>query len=202
MLRAMANKLFISNYTYRTEEQQLAVLATDPHLVGAPVYRPADLSTVMRPTQRVTRDTLYAASVACFAEGDDGLKKLIADCRKRNTCLASIQEGFSWTPQQSTGLALKAWKTARINGAAKVGAMLSARKREAESEMACDYIRPKWRLPNSQYSTDELLKLAGEVIHKKKISYNTAIKFLGKRPIAQYNYQIKQKRKERYERAT
>jgi hypothetical protein len=37
--------------------------------------------------------------------------------------------------------------------------------------------------------------MAGKAIGKKKLAYNTAIKFLGKRPIAQWNYIAKLKRK-------
>jgi hypothetical protein len=191
----MSEKLFISDYTYRTEVQQLATLATKPHLANAPIFRPIDLPAMFRPTQRVVRDTYNAASAACFAKEEKPFKDFLAACRKRGICLASIEEGFSWRPQQSTGAAVKAWKAARINGAAKIGAAISAKNRDDESRKACDAIKDEWPLPNAIVRTPALLTKANQAIGKKgRLHYRTAIKHLGRRPIEQANYQAKLKR--------
>jgi hypothetical protein len=186
----MALRLFISDYTHRTAEQQTRTLLENLKADGAPIFTQADLPNLFRPTQRKTQDTYFAASVACFARDEESFNDLIAACRKRKARLGSIEEGFSWHPSQSTSGAAKAWKEARINGASKVGAMLSARRREADSKIACDKIKDRWPLPSGEWRTPVLLK-------EVDISYNTAIKFLGKRPISQYNYQAKLKRKAR-----
>lgn len=190
----MALKLFLSDYTYRTDEQQLSALRAVSQLKDAPVFSPDDLQTMFRPTQRVERDTYYAASIACFAPNEMRFEGFLGLCRKKKVCLASIEEGFSWTPQQSTGGAVKAWKAARINGSAKVGALISASNREAEKRAACAKIKDRWPLPRSDWETDSLLKEAD-------ISYNTAIKYLGRRPIEQANYQAALKRKARRQKA-
>lgn len=191
----MAFKLFVSDFTYRIPDSQIAVLRAQPELADAPIYRPEDMQTMFRPTQRTQRDTYYAASIACFAPNEERFKEFIGLCRQKKVCLASIEENFIWTPQQSTGGAVKAWKAARINGSAKVGARISAKNRQDKSREACAKIQDRWPLPNVIWTTPVLLKEAG-------ISYNTAIKFLGKRPIAQYNYQAKLKRRaKREERA-
>lgn len=66
----------------------------------------------------------------------------------------------------------------------------AAKKREKISRNKCNKIKSRWVLPNKEHSTASLLNEAG-------IVYNTAVKFLGPRPIAQYKYQAAQKRKVR-----
>lgn len=188
----MALILFISDYTYRTAEQQMTTLDINLKTEGAAIYTQDDLPSMFRPTKRKSRDTYFAASVACFAKDEDEFRALIDFCRQRKACLGAVEEVFSWHSGQTTSGAVKAWREARINGAAKVGALMSARRREAGSKLACDKIKDRWPLPNKEWRTPALLKEAD-------LSYNTAIKYLGKRPIAQYNYQAKLKRKAKKE---
>lgn len=193
-------KIFISDFTHRTEAKQLEKLAEAPHLAEAPIYRPADMPTMFRASQRVETDTYYAASVACFAPNEDAFKKFIGSCRKKRVRLASIEERFSWMPGQSTGLAVKAWKLARVKGSAKAGADISKANRHAISKKACDAIEPFWCLPNKEHATVDLLKAANKAIGKRgRLHYRTAIKHLGRRPIEQANYQAAKTRKERRE---
>lgn len=184
----MALKIFISDYTYRTEHQQASALAKLPLLTGAAVYTPKDFSVMFRQTSRPTGNTYYAASVACFASDEEKFKWFIGECRKVKACLASVEEDFTWTPQQSTGSALKAWKEARKAASGKVGARISGDKRKAKSAENIAKIKARWPLPNSEWSTKALLKEAG-------VSLNTAKAVLGRRPIEQANYQAKLKRK-------
>jgi len=196
----MALKLFISDYTHRTATQQLKTLHENLTTEGAAIFSEVDLPSMFRITQRKTLDTIFAASVACFAKDEGAFKELLTACRQCKTCLGSVEEGFSWKPGQSTSGAVKAWKTARVNGAAKIGAITSARTREEQHRKACSIIAERWPMPTEQGGrTPALLKEAGALIGKKKISYNTAIKYLGQRPRAQFNYDIKMKRKKRHE---
>lgn len=196
----MSLKLFISDYTHRTADQQLKTLRE--HLVAerSPIYTQDDLLSMFRPTLRITIDTFAAASVACFAKDEAGFRNFLDECRGRKANMIGIEENFSWRQGQSTSGAVKAWKEARVNGAAKVGAMQSAKSREDEHRKACAVIAARWPMPTKEGgSTPDLLAEAGASIGKKKISYNTAIKYLGQRPRAQFNYEIKMKRKARHE---
>jgi hypothetical protein len=193
-------KIFISDYTYRTEAKQLEKLSEHPDFSGAPIFRPADLSTMFRATQRSEIDTYYAASLACLAETEDRLLEFLAGCRQRRACIGTIEELFEWRPGQSNAGIVKAWKLARVRGSAKAGANISKANRLAISKKACDAIEPFWHLPNQEYATDDLLKAANKSIGKRgRLHYRTAIKHLGRRPIEQANYQAARTRKERRE---
>ena len=184
----MPFKLFVSDYTYRTEAQQIATLHTKPELITAPVFRPGDEQTMFRPTTRKVSDTYYASSVACFAANEERFKEFLGLCRGKNVCLASIEEGWEWRPGQSTSNAVQVWKAARVNGAAKIGAKISGDKRKAESIEMVMAIQDKWALPSSRYTIKCLETLSGR-------SRNTIVSILGPRTLAQYNYQAKLKRK-------
>lgn len=184
----MAFKLFISTHTYRTPEQQHAMFDKMEDLKDAPRYAPEDLPILFRATTRKMSDTLVAVSVGCFAKTDEAFIELLMNCRYKGTCLEGLEEGFQWRPGQSNAGAIKAWREARAKGSAVIGGRISAERKEAASKGAVERIRDRWPLPSQEWKTAILLNEAD-------LSYNTAIKFLGKRPIAQYNYQAKLKRK-------
>lgn len=188
----MAFKLFLSNYTYRTPLQQEATFAKVRELDGAPLYTPEDLAILFRPSTRKVSDTLVAASVACFAKTEEAFIELLTNCRYKGTRLEGLEEPFQWRPGQSNAGAVRAWREARSKGSAVIGGRISAERKEAASKEAVEKIRDRWPLPSQDWRTEDLLNEA-------ELSYNTAIKFLGKRPIAQYNYQAKLKRKQRRE---
>lgn len=193
-------KIFISDYTYRTEAAQLKKIAEDTRFVNAPVFRPADISTMFRATQRIDKDTYGVASLACIAPHQEALREFISGCRRKKVGFISIEEKFEWTPQQNNVVVIKAWKLARVKGSAKVGADISKANRRAISKQACDAIRAFWRLPNKEHATSELLKAANKAIGKRgRLHYRTAIKHLGRRPIEQANYQAAETQKERRE---
>lgn len=190
-------KIFVSDYTYRTEAKQLEKLAEDPRFDKAPVFRPADLSAMFRPTQRVEKDIYGIASIACLAPHQEALREIIAGLRRKKAGFISIEEKFVWTPKQNNEVVVKAWKLARIRGSAKAGADISKANRHAISRQACDAIEPFWRLPNKEHATIDLLKAANKAIGRRgRLHYRTAIKHLGRRPIEQANYQAAKKRKE------
>jgi hypothetical protein len=195
-------KIFVSDHTYRTEAEQLEKLRKDPRLADAPVFRPVDLPTMFRATQRATSDTFCAASVACFGKTDDGFVAFLENCRQRKASIFGAEEKFSWRPGQSIAGAVKAWKLARVKGAAKAGADISAKRRNSEREKGCKAIKPFWGLPTKNHPTADLLRQANKAIGKRgKMHYRTAVKFLGSRLIARNNHRAAQKRAEQKARA-
>jgi hypothetical protein len=103
-------------------------------------------------------------------------------------CLEGIEEGWRWRPGQSTRNAVKAWKAARIKGVSRIGGRISAQRKEATTKEAIELIREDWPKPSHEFSTKELRE-------RCDLSLNTIKRHLGPRPIAQYNYQAKLKRK-------
>lgn len=195
-------KIFVSDYTYRTEADQLEKLREDPRLAEAPIFRPVDLSTMFRQTQRPTRDTFCAASTACFGKTEDAFIGFIENCRQRKASIVGVEEKFEWRPGQSNAGAVKVWKLARVKGAAKAGADISATRRNAEREKGCKAIKPFWCLPTKLHPTEDLLRQANKAIGKRgKMHYRTAVKFLGSRLIARNNHRAAQKRADQRQKA-
>jgi len=175
-------KIFVSGHTYRTEAEQLKKLRAKPELSGAPLYRPEDIPFMFRKTRRVVEDTYYASSVACFAPTKEKFVEFIANCRKANISLGSVEEDFQWSPNQPTSNALNAWKLARINGAASVGGQNTAKAWKAKMKDGIEKAKTLWGLPSKQYSIKDIEAISG-------ISRGAIVRELGNRFVAQYNYQ-------------
>lgn len=74
--------------------------------------------------------------------------------------------------------------------AAQKAGQASGKKAKEISKRGIDRIKDRWPLPSAEWRTADLLEEAD-------LSLNTVKSILGARPIAQYNYQAAQKRKER-----
>lgn len=186
----MANRLFVSEHTYRTEAQQLETLRKIPELRDAPVFRPEDMTTMFRPTQRKQSDTYYAASVACFAPTEETFKEFLDLSRAKKLCLGSVEENFEWTPGRSTSGAVKTWREARLKGAYKAGGELTAAKAKARVDEGIKKIKDLWKLPSRQYSIKKLEEISG-------VARGSIVARLGNRIPAQIYYQAALKRKEK-----
>jgi hypothetical protein len=188
----MPDKVLITDFTWRTEAQQLATIsAHKSSLVDATRYYDVEgRGFLVRPTTRREQVEVYVASLACLAEDEDDLIDFLRSAKKRGLRMVGIEENFAWTSTRSLVLTLKAFKAARNNGAAKVGARISADKKIADTKLAVEKIRDRWKLPSSEWSTADLLKEAGR-------SLNAVKAYLGSRIIAQRNYQAALKRKAR-----
>lgn len=178
----MADKLLISNLTWRSLEMQRFAYPEMPFFIV-----PDEITSLIRPTQRMEKLNIHVISYAVIADNEKDFLSFIKSLPK-GTEIHSKEEAGCIGPTTPIKKALICWKAARKFGAAKVGGRISAAKRQDESKKACAKIADRWPLPNKIWTTPTLLIEAD-------ISYNTAIKFLGKRPIAQYNYQAKLKRK-------
>lgn len=183
-------KIFVSDHTFRTEAEQLKTLRGVTELSGAPLYRPEDMSAMFRKTRRVVDDTYYAASIACFAPTKEKFEEFIAECRKANIRLGSIEEDFQWSPTQSIAGIVNAWRLARIDGAAQVGGQRNAEKWRNKVKIRIDKAKELWPLPSKDYSIKDIENVC-------EISRGSIVKALGNRVPAQIAYQAAQKRKER-----
>lgn len=184
----MAHKIFVSDYTYRTEAKQLEVIHKIPEVKNAPVFRPEDMPTMFRPTQRKENDTYYAASVAQFAPSEIKLGEFLTSCRTKKIHLAGLEESFEWSPGQSTGKALKAWREARLRGAFKAGGDKTAALNKTRVDEGVAKIKDLWKLPSKDYSINKLEEISG-------VARGSIVGRLGNRIPAQPNYQAALKRK-------
>lgn len=179
----MTDKAVISEYTWRSLESQRKCFSED-----IPVFiLPYDESALFRLTRRQNTDTLHVISLGIIAENEKDFRKFME--KARDSFIVSA-EGHTINPKSNIENSVALWRDARRNGAAKIGARISADKKKATTKEAVAKIKDRWPLPSKEWPTAQLLKEAG-------ISLNTAKAHLGKRPIAQYNYQAAQKRKER-----
>lgn len=180
--------MFRSDLTWRSLDDQDAVLAT-----AVPGWRDVaiftgedDLEILLRPTNRKAVDDLYMASLAVLAKTEDVFTKRMTALLKRFRIIA-VEDGTTWE-RVGGKKAVQSWKLARKKEAGSHGGKISADKKKSRTKAAIDLIRDRWPMPSKEHPTRALLAEAD-------ISLNTAKAHLGKRPIAQYNYQAKLKRK-------
>lgn len=160
---------------------------------GMPTFLvPDDLSQLFRPTARKSKDALHVASLAVIADKEKALREFLYCVKARSLTLVSHEEKqrFVLSPEADIEHIVAEWRIARNRGATKIGARRSADKKKAASRAAADKIRDRWPMPSDVWPTRTLLDEAG-------VSLNTIKAHLGRRSIAQANYQAAQKRKER-----
>lgn len=183
----MTDKALISDLTWRTIAMQRKAFADLPCFLI-----PDDLQSLLRPTTRKEIDRLHVLSLGIIADREKDFREFLAAVKKRKCEIVSREDNQTFVVNENCENIVKWWKDARRNGAAKIGARMSAEKKMQLSAEAADKIRDRWCLPSKDWPTQVLLGEAG-------ISLNTAKKFLGRRPLEQANYQAKMKRKERHE---
>lgn len=149
---------------------------------------PDDLSQVFRPTTRNGTDRLHVKSLGILADNEKTFREVLSMAKKRKCEIVSQDEGRTFVVNGNCENLVSLWKEARRNGAAKIGANISADRKKAATKEAVAKIAERWPMSSDEWPTRTLLAEAD-------ISLNTAKAHLGKRPIAQYNYQAKLKRK-------
>lgn len=185
----MTDKAVISSLTYRSLESQKAALA------GMPTFTiPDELAILFRKTTRKTINRLHVVSLGVIADTEKKCREFLALAKKGNAEIVSLEDGRTFSVNGNCDNIVKWWKDARRSGSAKIGAKLSAENKKAKSAEGIAKIKDRWPLPSSEWTTAALLKEAG-------VSLNTAKSHLGRRPIAQYNYQAKIKRAKRRQEA-
>lgn len=197
----MADKIFKSTWTWRTLAHQEKVLSEAvPDYKNVPQYIDDEgLAHMFRKTSRKSIDTIYVASVGLLGAEEDYVETFARELMTRGWRLVSIEEKIDWK-KVTVRQVLDAWCFARINGAAMVGARISATNRKARIKMAVDKIKERWGMPSNIWPTKTLLEEAD-------ISLNSVKSILGSRIVAQSNHRAALKRKEksakgiRYKRA-
>jgi hypothetical protein len=183
----MTDVALISDLTWRSLDMQEAAF---PKI--AVFTAPDGIPLLFRPTLRKTYDCIHVVSLAVIADKEKDFRAFLDLAKKRGCRLSSLDENETFVIESRTNVEpiVAAWREARKRGAAKIGGIISAEKRRATSSTGAARIRTKWSMPSREHPTVDLLREAS-------ISYNTAISILGRRPIAQANYQAALKRKER-----
>lgn len=149
---------------------------------------PREIPQMLRQTSRKEIDHIYVMSLGVIADKEDDFRAFLKLLNQRKAYLHSTEESITICPAAKCDAAVRSWKEARRNGIQKIGGRISAELRRKQSLEAAEKIRDRWPLPSKTWRTSMLLTEAG-------FTYNTAITILGPRPIAQYNYQAKLKRK-------
>lgn len=186
----MTNKALISELTWRSLEMQKAAFPDMPHFLA-----PEELPNLLRPTTRISLPNIHVMSLGIVADNEKDFHQFY-DQVKFQKAFITVEELGKTQRLRFCDIkyseAYYMWKEARRNGVAKIGGIISAKLRRAQSLAAAEKIKDRWGLPSKTWPTKVLLEEAN-------FSYNTAITIpgLGPRPIAQYNYKAKMKRKER-----
>ena len=178
----MIDKALISNLTWRSLESQREAFS------GVPQFTLEELPSLLRLTQRTEKLKIYVISLAVIASKEKSFLEALTAIRKAGAYIWDKEAGVAYSPTESIRNIINAWKVARREGAAKIGASISANSKKAKSAAGVAKIKDRWGMDSKTWPTKVLLKEAG-------ISYNTAKTLLPPRPIAQYNYQAKLKRK-------
>jgi putative heme degradation protein len=148
---------------------------------------PEDIPVMLRQSLRQEELIIHVASIGVIADNEKDIRDFGALCKKRKATVFSRDEKH-WLSNQSINKLVETWRESRKNGAAKIGARISADRKKAAGKAGADKIADRWPKSSDEFPTRALLAEA-------EISLNTAKAHLGKRPIAQYNYQAAQKRK-------
>ena len=175
----MTDKAIISDYTYRTLQSQKANAGDMPIFI-----LPDDLSQLFRKTTRKTDDRYHVDSLAILAKKEDEFREFLSEAKKRKAQIISREDNQTFAVNGNCENLVKWWKDARRNGTAKIGAQKSADNKKDIAKKAVELIREDWPKPSTEISTEALKERSG-------LSLNTIKKYLGPRPIAQYNYRTK-----------
>lgn len=180
----MTEKALISELTWRSLEMQKTAFPDMHHYIA-----PDETPELLRASSRKDQLHVYVLSIDCIADRENDFRDFIKQMKTRKAVLHSKEENLAIAGATlSVEHMVKAWKAARKAAFQKIGGKISAKLREEESKEAIDKICDRWPMPSKTWRTPVLLREAD-------ITYNTAVKYLGPRPIAQYNYQAKLKRK-------
>lgn len=180
----MHHKALISELTWRDLDMQRKAFPGMPHFII-----PEDLQTLFRPTRRKDQLKLHVMSVAIIADNEKDFRSFMKNIYAIGAHIETLdeEERAIW-PGQGMEAAVSAWRSARVKGAAKIGARISADRKKASTKECIAKIRDRWPSPSKEWSTKALLKEAG-------LSLNTVKANLGSRLIAQHNERARVKRR-------
>lgn len=167
--------------------------------VHGPVYRdmvsantlksgPAVLTeraSLLRPTGRRSQETIYVASMACFAISLRDLVSALGQAHTRNATVVSVFDGVEVPPGATPdvmALAVEAFDRGRRRQQTEAGRLVgveaAARKKRDRTAEAIEAVRADWRKPTSDITTEEIASKSG-------LSVKTLYSKLGRRSDAQ-----------------
>lgn len=180
----MSDKALISDLTWRSLEMQKKTFATMPH------FTIDEMHIMFRKTQRSIGDVIHIQSLGIVANNEKEFRVFLEIIKDRKAWLHSEDEDFMIHARNiKINEMVNMWKLARRDGAAKIGARISADRKKATTKECIAKIKDRWPMASRDYSTKSLLAEAG-------LSLNTVKSILGSRIIAQHNYRAKVKRRE------
>lgn len=181
----MTDKALISDLTWRSLDMQRKTFPDMPHFVA-----PEDIASLLRPTRRKDELKIHVISLGIIADTEKNFLCILENIRKRKAHILEEETRTDYWPNCPIENVVNAWKVARRDGAAKIGAKVSADRKKATTTESIMKIKHLWPLPSKEHPTKELLATAD-------LSLNTVKANLGSRLIAQHNYQAKLKRQAR-----
>lgn len=175
----MTDKALISDLTWRSLDMQRKAFPDMPHFVA-----PNDVASLLRPTRRQQTLRICVVSLGVMSDTEKNFLYILSGIRKIKAHIWEEETRTEYHDDCPIKNVVNAWKVARRDGAAKIGAKISADRKKARVRQACALISDRWPMPSSEHPTSKLLEEAG-------ISLNSVKAVLGSRPIAQYNYRTK-----------
>ena len=192
-------------------ERQIELLGTEGPLYEDKVRParlrkrdPADLiqrAVMLAVTTRKNNvETIRVAAPECLAHDAEDFGRVLAAAAKRNATVLLVNSGLAIPPNAPADVVALAIEQIgsgrrRSNSApgGKLGRVIAAEKKRADSKVRAMRIADRWPLPNAAHPTAALLAEAGRTKRKEVVpmSYNLACQHLGKRPLAQKRYQQK-----------
>lgn len=150
---------------------------------------------LLRGTARRTHETIYVASMACFAISLRDLVSALGQAHTRNATVVSIFESVEVPPGATPdvmALAVEAFDKGRRRQQTEAGRLAgveaAAKKKLAASAEAIEKVRADWRRPTAEISTEEIARKSG-------LSTKTLYSKLGRRSEAQKRAAQSRKRK-------
>lgn len=146
---------------------------------------------MLRPTSRTTPETIRTASPVCLVISPTDLGRVLAAASARKATVVFLDSGLSIPPDAGAALisqALQAFETAKRSAAGKLsgrmGYEVSSEKRIEDAKRRAETIRPDWGRSD---------RLTSDLLAQADLSFNTAVKYLGRRSLVQ---KIEQKKRD------
>lgn len=152
--------------------------------------------SLLRKTNRRTAETIYVPTLAILAWELRDFQRCLVAAEARNATVVALDTGTEIPPNASRAALADAGdeflsrrKSASTEGArATDGGKIAGERRAAEAMAKAEPFRERWKRRDD--STPKLLR-------EMDLSYNTACKYLGKRPDAQRAFELGQQQAER-----
>lgn len=157
-----------------------------------------DRGTMLLGTTRRTTHTIAVASLPCFAWAGRDFEAAVADLAACNALLHALDLDRTFSAADLPG-ALTAFaearERARHEALQQAGAVVSAEKRRAVTDLGVERIEHLWPLPSAEWPTFILRLVASETVAPR--SYNTLVDRLGGREKKQAEHARRVSRRKR-----